>query len=308
MQEIIDDEVSKMLAQGVIEESASPWSSPVVIVEKKNNKYRFCIDFRKINDVTEKDAYMLPQVNATIDKLRNAKYITTLDLKDGYRQIPLSEESKPITAFTVPGRGLYQFKVLPFGLHSAPATFQRLLDRVIGADLEPRVFVYLDDIVILGSNLGEHVETVKEVFRRLQQANLKINPENFQVMRDEIKYLGHVINQDGIHTDPEKIKAITEITVPQNVKEVRRSVGMVSWYRRFIPDCAHTTRTLTKLLKKKQSWQWTEEQQNAFDKLKAQLVSAPILTSPDFTQPFILRTDASNEGLGAVLIQNTELW
>lgn len=306
MQQIIDDEVAKMLEAGVIEKSASPWSSPVVIVKKKNNKYRFCIDFRKINEVTERDAYPLPQVGATLDKLRNARFITTLDLKDGYWQIPLTDASKPVTAFTVPGRGLFQFKVLPFGLHSAPVTFQRLLDRIISPELEPRAFVYLDDIVVLGTTLKEHVETLTEVLRRLQEAKLRVNPDKCQILQKEIKYLGHVVNQLGIHTDPEKVRAIAEIKAPRDVKEMRRFLGMTSWYRRFIPSFATTTQALTKLLKKKQNWVWGSDQIQAFEKLKEQLTTAPILAPPDFEKPFTLQTDASNEGLGVVLTQTID--
>src|SRR5699024_8443394 len=143
-QEIINEEVDRMLTEGVIEPSTSPWSSPVVIVTKKDGKPRFCIDFQKVNEVTVKDAYPLPYISAILDKLRRARYISSLDLKQGYWQVPLSPESKPITAFTVPGRGLFHFTVMPFGLHSAPATFQRLMDKVLGADLEPKVLVYLD--------------------------------------------------------------------------------------------------------------------------------------------------------------------
>jgi len=139
MQAIINKEVDEMLEQGVIEPSHSPWSSPIVIVKKKDGKFRFCIDFRRVNDVTHKDAYPLPQITATLDKLREARYLSTLDLKSGYWQVPLAPKSRPITAFTIPGKGLYQFTVMPFGLHSAPATFQRLLDTVLGPDLEPHV-------------------------------------------------------------------------------------------------------------------------------------------------------------------------
>lgn len=141
MQAVIDTEVDEMLAQGVIEPSYSPWNSPIVIVKKKDGRQRFCIDFRRINDVTHKDAYPLPQITATLDKLRGARYLSTLDLKNGYWQVPLAPDSRPITAFTIPGKGLYEFKVMPFGLHSAPATFQRLLDTVLGPELEPHVFV-----------------------------------------------------------------------------------------------------------------------------------------------------------------------
>jgi hypothetical protein len=163
MEGIIDEEVDKMLAEGVIEPSDSPWSSPIVLAKKKDGKHRFCIDFRKVNEVTRKDAYPLPFINVILDKLRRARYISTIDLKSGYWQVPVTEASKPITAFTVPSRGLYQFRVMPFGLHSAPATFQRLMDRVIGQELDPYYFAYLDDIVVFGETFEQHLEVLQEV-------------------------------------------------------------------------------------------------------------------------------------------------
>jgi hypothetical protein len=163
MEGIIDEEVDKMLAEGVIEPSDSPWSSPIVLAKKKDGKHRFCIDFRKVNEVTRKDAYPLPFINVILDKLRRARYISTIDLKSGYWQVPVTEASKPITAFTVPSRGLYQFRVMPFGLHSAPATFQRLMDRVIGQELDPYCFAYLDDIVVFGETFEQHLEVLQEV-------------------------------------------------------------------------------------------------------------------------------------------------
>jgi hypothetical protein len=163
MEGIIDEEVDKMLAEGVIEPSDSPWSSPIILAKKKDGKHRFCIDFRKVNEVTRKDAYPLPFINVILDKLRRARYISTIDLKSGYWQVPVTEASKPITAFTVPSRGLYQFRVMPFGLHSAPATFQRLMDRVIGQELDPYCFAYLDDIVVFGETFEQHLEVLQEV-------------------------------------------------------------------------------------------------------------------------------------------------
>jgi len=157
MQRIINEEVREMLRDGIIEPSTSPWSSSVVVVRKKDGRPRFCIDFRRVNEVTERDAYPLPQINATLDKLRGARYLTTLDLRQGYWQIPLAPESRAVTAFTVPGRGLMQFRVIPFGLHSAPATFQRLLDAILGPELETHVFAYLDDIIIASLTFDEHL-------------------------------------------------------------------------------------------------------------------------------------------------------
>ena len=303
MQQIINEEVNKMLAEGIIEPSQSPWSSPVVLVRKKNGKRRFCIDFRRVNMVTEKDAYPLPQVEATLSKLREARFISSIDLANGYWQVPLAPESRPITAFTVPGRGLYQFRVMPFGLHSAPATFQRLLDQVIGPELEPRAFAYLDDIIVLGRTFEEHLQNLRVVLHRLQAANLRINPEKCDFCRTELKYLGHMVTAQGIKTDPDKVQAILSIPAPTNLRELRRFLGMVSWYRRFITHFADTTAPLTKLLQKKRKWTWGPEEDAAFHALQHQLAAAPVLTCPDFTQPFTLQTDASDEGLGVVLTQ-----
>lgn len=304
MQEIIDQEIDKMLQDDVIEPSNSPWSSPIVIVKKKDKKYRFCIDFRKINKISEKDAYPLPHINQTLDKLRNAKIISTIDLKNGYWQVPLTEESKAITAFTVPRRGLFQFKVMPFGLHSASATFQRLLSSIITPDLEPYVEVYLDDIVVIGETLEEHMTILRKVFQKLKDARLRINTEKSKFLQDRIVYLGHVIDGQGIRTDPEKVKAIREIPPPTNTRELRQFIGMTSWYRRFIQNCSELTRPLTALLKKRRKWHWSNEEQEAFDALKTRLSTAPVLAPPDFTREFTLQTDASKDGLGAVLTQD----
>jgi len=306
MQGIIDDEVREMERAGVIEPSQSPWSSPIVIAKKKDGRPRFCIDFRKVNEVLYKDAYPLPQVEATLDKLRGARYLSTIDLKNGYWQVPLAAESRPVTAFTVPGRGLMQFRVMPFGLHSAPATFQRLLDTVLGPALEPHVFVYLDDIIIVSATLDDHLRHLTEVFERLRRAKLRINPDKCRFAADQLRYLGHMVTPEGIHTDPEKTEAITRIPPPRNVREVRQFLGMLSWYRRFLENFSVRARPLTRLTSKKQKWQWTDKEENAFTSLKAALTTAPVLACPDFTKTFVLQTDASNIGLGAVLTQHHE--
>lgn len=303
IQEIINQHVNEMLEQGVIEPSSSPWSSPIVLAKKKDNSYRFCIDYRRLNEVTEKDAYPLPQINATLDKLKGAKYLSTIDLKSGYWQVPLARESKPLTAFTVPGRGLMQFKVLPFGLHSAPAVFQRLVDRVVTPALEEKVFCYLDDIVIISKTFTEHLEMVKEILRRLREAKLSPNWQKCQFGRRELTYLGHQVTEHGIGTDPGKIEAILALTPPNNVKELRRFNGIVSWYRRFVPNVATMTAPMNELLQKGRKWQWTIEHQQAFDNIRRSLAEAPVLACPDHTKEFCLQTDASNTGLGAVLTQ-----
>ncbi|XP_076299573.1 uncharacterized protein LOC143218325 [Lasioglossum baleicum] len=303
MQAIINEEVAKMLNDRVIEPSSSPWSSPVVVVKKKDGKPRFCVDFRRLNDRSEKDAYPLPHIQATLEKLRGARYLTTLDLKNGYWQVPLEDASRPPTAFTVPGKGLFQFRVMPFGLHSAPATFQRLFDRIIGPELEPYAFAYLDDIIIASKTLEEHQRHLREVFRRLRAAGLRLNPDKCRFCVSSLRYLGHIVDQQGIRTDPEKTSAIAKITAPKNIREVRRFHVMASWYRRFVPNFAEIVEPLTQLTRKNAKWKWTEAEEKAFQTLKDKLVTTPVLACPDFEQPFTLQTDASDHGLGVVLIQ-----
>lgn len=204
MQAVINAEVEKMEREDVIEPSQSAWSSPIMVVRKKDGGHRFCIDFRRLNVVTEKDAYPLPHIAATLDKLRGAKYLFTLDLKNGYWQVLLALDSRPATAFTVPGKGLMQFRTMPFGLHSTPATFQLtcywLLDSVLGPELEPNVLVYLDDIIIASQSFEDHLKHLAEVFRSLRSAKLRLNPEKCHFCRDSLRYLGHIIDREGIRT------------------------------------------------------------------------------------------------------------
>ncbi|XP_025073445.1 uncharacterized protein LOC112552444 [Pogonomyrmex barbatus] len=303
MQAIIDAEVDQMLQDGIIEPSTSAWSSPIVVVRKKDGKNRFCIDFPQVNSVTERDAYPLPQISATLDKLRGARYLSTIDLKNGYWQVPLAASSRPITAFTVPGQGLMHFRVMPFGLHSAPATFQRLLDRVIGPELEPHAFAYLDDIIVASRTFAEYLQHLREVFRRLRAARLRINRDKCRFCVPELRYLGHIVNRDGIKTDPEKTTAIADWPTPQTVKHIRQFLGVASWYRRFIKNFATVAAPLTTLTRKNTRWKWGEEEQGAFDALKNNLTTAPVLACPDFERPFTLQTDASTIGLGVVLTQ-----
>jgi len=258
-----------------------------------------------MNEVTKHDAYPLPHIIATLDKLRGARCLS-LDLKSGYWQVPLAVESRPITAFTVSGRGLMQFRVMPFGLHSAPATFQRLLDSVLRPELEPHVFVYLDDIIVASPTFDEHLEHLTEVFRRLRKARLRLNADKCHFCRDELRYLGHVINRRGIQTDPAKISAVADWPTPTTVRKIRQFIGMASWYRRFVKDFSKTSTPLTRLTGKNARWQWGEAEERAFQQLKTALTTAPVLACLDFSRQFILQTDASNLGLGAILTQNSE--
>lgn len=265
MQAIIDEEVEAMLRDGVIESSQNAWSSPIVIVRKKDGKPRFCIDFRKVNEVTERDAYPLLQIVPTLDKLRGARYLTTLDLKNGYRQVPLTPESRIITAFTVPGKGLMQFRVILFGLYSAPATFQRLLNTVLGPELELHVFVYLDDVIVINRTFDEHLQTLQDIFHRLRESGLRLNLDKCRFCIDRLKYLDHVINREEIRTDPEKTQAITGWEAPKTVRQVRQFIGIASWYCRFIRDFVTIADPLTALTRKNARWTWRPDEQKAFE-------------------------------------------
>lgn len=183
--------------------------------------------------------------------------------------------------------GLFQFKVMPFGLHSAPATFQQLMDRVIGPELDPYCFAYLDDIIVLGETFERHLENLSEIFRRLRAANLRLNPDKCQFGRKSLRYLRHLVTSEGIRTDPEKVSAIQNLPEPTNVRGIRRFLGIASWYRRFVPDFSRIAAPLNRLLKKGVKWSWNEEQQQAFAQLKKCLTEAPILACLDFSRPFV---------------------
>lgn len=302
IEKLIYKELDRMLALGVIEESNSAWSSPVVL-HRKPGKDRLCLDSRRLNSVTIGDAYPLPQIDGILSRLPKAEFITSLDLKDAFWQIPLEASSKDKTAFTVPGRPLYHFKVMPFGLCNAPQTMSRLMDRVIPATLRTEVFVYLDDLLVISDTFERHMEVLQEVARCLRLAGLTINVEKSKFCVTEVRYLGHVVGNGIIRADPEKISAITEFPTPRSVKQVRRFLGMSGWYRKFIRNYAAISTPLTDLLKANRKFVWTEESQKSFEELKSILSSAPVLHSPDFSQPFYIHCDASKTGIGAVLVQ-----
>jgi len=303
MQQHIDNELDEMLKLGVVEPSKSPWASPVVMVKKKDGSFRLCVDYRKVNAVCERDGYPLPQVTDTLDKLSQAKVCSTLDIKSAYWQIPVAKASRPYTAFTVPNRGLFQFKRLPFGLHNAPATWQRLIDSVLGPDLEPYVYIYLDDIVVITPDFEKHLEILEEVFRRLREANLTVGRAKCQFCKPSLKYLGYVVDRQGLHVDPDKVKAMLDVPVPKSVTEVRRIIGTFSWYRRFIKDFSSVIAPITGLLRKDRKFEWTPACDAAFKKIKECLISAPVLAAPDYSLDFVVQCDSSGYGIGAVLVQ-----
>lgn len=309
MLKILNQELDEMIKLGVVEPSESSWSSPVLLVKKSSGEHRFCFDGRGLNKVTKHDSYPLPDVNRIMSYAGGARYVSTIDLRKAFWQIPLDPESREKTAFSVPGRGLFQFTVVPFGLCNSAQRQQRLVDKLFGPKYEPFIFCYLDDIVIISSTFTEHCRLLKEVQQILSDANLTINLSKCKFFHSSITYLGFVIDRQGIRTDPEKISAMVNYPRPKTATEVKRFVGLCSWYRRFINNFSGLMSPINALLKgrrKKQPIEWTNKAEDAFIKIKNALVSAPILCPPDFRMNFTIQTDASDVAIGGILTQEKD--
>jgi transposase InsO family protein len=294
--------LNQMQERGVIEPSSSPWASPVVLVQKKDGSTRFCADYRKLNHVTRKDAYPLPRIDMTLDALHGSRWFTTLDLLSVYWQVEMNEADKEKTAFCTT-EGLYQFRVMPFGLCNAPASFQRLMDLVLSGLQWSQCLVYLDDIIVLGRSFEEHIHNLQSVFSRLRESGLRLKPSKCSFFQREVRYLGHIISCEGVSADPDKIAKVADWPVPTSKREAQQFLGFANYYRRFIKGFAELARPLHRLTERTSSFAWTTECQNSFDQLRMCLCSSPILAYPDFRKPFILDTDASDTGIGGVLSQ-----
>ncbi|KAI4904285.1 hypothetical protein NFI96_007443, partial [Prochilodus magdalenae] len=301
--------VQSLVDKGILKESCSPWASPAVIVIKKDGTVRFCCDYRRLNQVTCKDAYPLPRVEESLDALGNSQLFSTLDLTAGYFQVAVDDTDREKTAVTTPF-GLFEWCRMPFGLCNAPATFQRLMGVVLGDLTFDILLVYLDDIIIFSRDFKSHCERLELVFNRLRHHGLKLKPSKCFLLKPEVKFLGHIISAKGIQVDAEKVKVLDTWPTPRTVKEVRQVLGFMSYYRRFVPKFAELAKPLHALVGGKtnrgrvsSSIAWSDECQNAFNKLKGCLISPTVLAYPDFTVPFILTTDGSLHGLGAVLSQ-----
>jgi hypothetical protein len=299
--EEIERQVQQMLDNNIIQPSDSPYASPVLLVKKQDGTYRFCVDYRRLNAITRRDVYPLPRVDDTLDALGHATIFSTLDLCSGYWQIPVHKDDIHKTAFNVPN-GHYEFKVLPFGLTNAPASFQRTMDVVLRKH-KSYCLVFIDDIIIFSENFNNHLIHLQQVFNSIADAGLTIKLKKCRLGKDEVRFLGHLVSHQTIKPDAEKIVAVQSFPVPQTVSQLQSFIGLVGYYRRFIPKLSSIAEPLYKLLKKNVRWEWKQPQQQAFDQLKSILTSSPILSLPDFTKEFYLHTDASATGLGAVLTQ-----
>ena len=316
MLEEVRKHIKELLDAQIIRKSQSPWASNIVLVRKKDKSLRLCVDYRQLNRRTIKDSYALPRIDELLDGLSGSKYFSVLDMKSGYHQIEVEEEHKARTAFTVGSLGFYEYNRLPFGLTNAPATYQRLMEEVFAELNHSICHIYLDDVIVFSDSYEEHLSRLEKVFIKLREAGLKLSPKKCRFFEPEVKYVGHIVSSTGIRADPEKLDKISTWTPPTNIDQLRSFLGFTGYYRKFVKDYAKLAKPLNELLvgigsKKQRSkkppeapkWHWDQEQQQAFEVLKENLISPPILSYPDYAQPFSLYTDASTSGLGAVLCQ-----
>jgi transposase InsO family protein len=317
----VRNHLKQLLDSSIIRKSQSPWASNIVLVRKKDKSLRLCVDYRQLNERTIKDAYALPRIEELLDNLGGNSFYSVLDMKSGYHQVGIEEDSKALTAFTVGPLGLFEYNRLPFGLSNAPATYQRLMEECIeGIHDGDEQFcqIYLDDVIVASKSFDQHLEHLRRVFDRFRQAQMKLSPKKCFLFQDKVCYVGHTVSADGIEANQDTVDKIRDWPTPQDVNELRTYLGFTGYYRRFVKDYATIARPLNDLLtgpnsKKKKGqrpkpvpWLWTEVQQQAFEKLKECLTSPPVLGYPDFGKPFILHTDASCQGLGAVLYQEID--
>jgi hypothetical protein len=311
VEELLADETNKLLRQGIIEPSISPWSSPVVLIKKKDGTNRFCVDFTKLNAITVRDQYPLPRIDDIFDHLSDSEYFTTLDFKSGYFQVPLDKRDRPKTAFSTRD-SRYQFTVLPQGVTNGPPTFQRIVNRILGTSRWKYSLAYLDDVVIYSRSFSEHLKHLDDILTRLNEANFRLNIDKCKIARQTIRFLGHQIEYGNLKPDPDKVKALLATNEPTTAKEAYRFVKAAEYYRKFIRGFSQIAIPLykyapkTKQLGKRSSPQkitFSDEDRRSFNELKRFLTTDLILRIPNNNFQFKLQTDASDEGVGAVLLQ-----
>ncbi|CAC5410429.1 Retrovirus-related Pol polyprotein from transposon 17.6 [Mytilus coruscus] len=301
--EFMRQEIKYMLDNDIIEPSNSELGSPCLLVPKPDKTFRFVTDFRKVNSVSKSDSYPIPMIDDCIDNIGKAKFVSKFDLLKGYWQVPLKQRAREISAFVTPD-GSFQYTVMPFGMKSAPATFQRTINNVI-KDLDC-CYDYIDDLIVCSDSWEEHLTHLYDTFDRLSQSNLTVNLGKSEFCQATVDYLGHTVGQGQVKPIMAKVDAITKCPPPTNKKQLMRYLGMIGFYRKFCSNFATVVQPLTHLLRKDSKFIWSENCQNAFENSKSLLMNSPVLITTDFEKQFKLAVDASDVGVGAVLYQETD--
>ncbi|XP_060967115.1 uncharacterized protein LOC133035345 [Cannabis sativa] len=296
-------QLGELMDKGYIRHSTSPWGALVLFAKKADGTFRLCVDYRKLNQMKIKNKYPLPRIDELFDQLGGSKFFSKIDLRLGYHQLRIREEDIPKTAFRT-RYGHFEFLVMPFGLTNAPAAFMDLMNRVFRPFLDKFVVVFIDDILVYSKTREDHAEHLTTVLQTLRDHQLYAKKEKCEFWMTSVKFLGHVISQDGITVDPAKIDSILQWERPKNVTEVRSFLGLVGYYRRFVENFSRIAMPLTKLTRKEVKFMWDDSCEEAFRELKERLTSAPVLTVPNSEEPYVVFTDASGTGLGGVLMQN----
>lgn len=301
------EEIDRLERRGIIRKvESSEWLHPMLAVPKSNGNLRICMDARCLNKVTKKNAYPQQNANRILSMIGKAEYISTIDLTDAYFQIPLDKDSQEKTAFAVPTRGTYVYCRMPMGLTNSGAVLCSLIDSLFGAEFEPNGFPYLDDIVVVTETFDAHIDILGRVGEKLTYAGLTISPSKSKFAYKRLKYLGHILDVQGIAMDKSRIEAIENFPRPRCVKDIQRLMGLAGWYRRFIRNFSEITAPISELEKKSVTFEWNEDRERAFQKLIRALTSAPILANPRYDLPFEIQADASRVACGAVLVQHHE--
>ncbi|GJS15728.1 reverse transcriptase domain-containing protein [Tanacetum coccineum] len=302
----MSEQLQELQDKGFIRPSHLPWRALVLFVKNKDGSFCMCIDYRKLNKLTIKNRYPLPRIDDLFDQLQGARYFSKIDLRSGYHQLRVHDDDISKTAFRT-RYGHFEFTVMPFGLTNAPAIFMNLMNRVCKPYLDKFIIVFINDILIYSKTKEDHENHLRLMLDLLRKEKLYAKFSKCEFWLQEVHFLGHVVNHDGIHVDPSKIEAVKSWKAPTTPSEVRSFLGLAGYYRRFIENFSKIAKPLTSLTQKNQKYEWGEKQEKAFQTLKDNLCNAPILSLPDGVEDFVVYCDASNQGLGCVLMQRDKV-